>query len=259
MNWWIFNAMAYHADATKHMKGNPMPLRLIAALFALAFVAPAYGAERTFLIGGFEELIVEGEIQVTLDTGKAASAKATGDKRDLSALKIDRQGKIARIRLEGPQIARKSGEPLRVALTGRDIRKLVLRGNGSISATDLVIADMRVEMQGSGQIDIANLKTDQLSVVLFGNGKLSIANGAVTTGKIIIDGSANIDAVGLKVNELKLIQSGPADVRFTVERIADITNSGTGSIVIDGSATCLIRRAGGANIQCESAGKSAGK
>jgi Putative auto-transporter adhesin, head GIN domain len=231
-----------------------MLVRFIAALLTLLALSPAHAAERSYLIGSFEDLIVEGDIQVILTTGKAPSAKASGDKERLSSLKIDRQGSVVRIRMQGLGANRAAGEPLKVILTGRDIRKLVLLGSGKITANDLSIPELRLEIRGSGEIDIASVKNERLVAVLVGSGKLTLGKGSVTSGEVTIDGSPVITTSGVMTDKLNLQQNGPATSKFTVKRSAEITNSGTGTITIDGTATCLIRQAGGAIISC--AGKA---
>ena len=59
----------------------------------------AHAASKTFLIGSFDELIVEGDIIVKLDNMKAPSAKASGDHNLVEALKIERNGLTVRIRV----------------------------------------------------------------------------------------------------------------------------------------------------------------
>jgi hypothetical protein len=232
-----------------------MHFRLFAALLAMLAIAPAHAAERSYLVGSFEEIIVEGDLQVTLDIGKTPSAKATGDKQRLSSLKIERQGRVVRIRMAGMQAGRRAGEPITIAMTGRNVRKLILRGNGRISVNDVNMTDVRVDLRGSGEINIASLKSERLVVLLVGSGKLNIAKGAVTSGEFTIDGASNIDAAGVMLKKLKLTQNGPANTHFLVEKTAEITNSGTGAITVDGEATCFVRQAGGAAIKCKNIGK----
>jgi hypothetical protein len=232
-----------------------MHFRLFAALLAMLAIAPAHAAERSYLVGSFEEVIVEGDLQVTLEMGKAPSAKASGDKKGLSALKIERQGRVVRIRMAGLQVGPKAAEPIKIAMTGRDVRKLILRGNGRITVNDVNMTDVRVDLRGSGEINIANLKSERLVVLLVGSGKLNITKGTATDGQFTIDGASNIDAAGLKLKELKLTQNGPADTHFSVEEMAEITNSGTGTITVDGDASCFVRQAGGAAIKCKNIGK----
>jgi hypothetical protein len=231
-----------------------MFFRLIAALLAFAAFAPVHAAERSFLVGSFEDLIVEGDIQVTLETGLPPSAKATGDKSRLAALKIERQGKVLRIRVQGLAASRVGGEPIKIALTGRNIRKLVLQGNGKIAASDIDMAQVRIEIRGSGEIDIGKLTTDRLVTLLVGSGKLTIGKGTARDTELTIDGSPVVSAALVEVQKLKLQQNGPATTHFQVNDSAEITNNGSGTITIDGKGTCFIRQAGSATIKCQKTG-----
>jgi hypothetical protein len=228
-----------------------MHFRLLAALLAMLAIAPAHAAERSY----FEEVIVEGDIQVTVDTGKAPSAKATGEKNQLGALKVERQGRVIRIRLQGLQASRKTAEPLQVVLTGRNINKLALRGNGKISASDVDMTNVTVELRGSGEINIASLKSTAFVARLVGNGRLNIANGTAINSEVLVDGGFEVKAAGLKTEKLTLVQNGAANVHFTVDKSADISNSGTGTITIEGNANCFVRAAGGATINCKKTNK----
>jgi hypothetical protein len=231
-----------------------MSIRQIFTAALLLASSPVAAAERSFLVGSFDELIVEGDMQVSLATGKPPSGKATGDKDRLNALKIDRQGKTVRIYMTGLNANRALGEPLKIELSGRDIRKLIMRGNGKISATDMLVSRLQIEIRGSGAIDIANVKNDRIDGLLVGSGKLNIGKGTVLDTEFLIDGAPTIAAAGATTDKLRLQQNGPANTHFTVKRSAEITNSGSGSITIDGDATCFVRRAGGASIKCKKVG-----
>jgi hypothetical protein len=231
-----------------------MLIRLIAALLVLLTIAPAHAAERSFLVGSFEDVIVEGDIQVTLETGLAPSATATGDRDRLAALKVVRQGQVVRIRMQGLAANRVGGEPLKVALTGRNVKKLILQGNGRIAASGLDMPQLRVEIRGSGEIDIAKVKSERLVALLVGSGKLTLGSGTITDTEILIDGSPVISAPTVETKTLRLQQNGPAKTHFQVSNTAEIINSGTGTITIDGKGRCLIRQAGGATIKCAKTG-----
>jgi hypothetical protein len=231
-----------------------MLIRLIISVAALFASLPAFGAERSYLIGSFDQLIVEGDMQVTLTTGQPPSAKASGDKDRLNALKIDRQGNVVRIRMGGLLSNRKIGEPIKIQLSGRNIRKLIMQGNGKITATDISVPELRVEIRGSGEIDIASLKNDRVVGLLVGSGKLTLGKGTAGNMEFLIDGAPNIAASGVIAEKLRLQQNGPATTHFTVKTSAEITNSGSGNITIDGNATCFVRQAGDANIKCKKMG-----
>jgi hypothetical protein len=152
-----------------------MDMRLIAAAvtlaaLALAATAPAHAADQNFSVGNFEELIVEGDIIVNLEVGKAPAAKATGPRDRLGALRINREGNVVRIRLTGVQANRTDSGPVTVALSGRNIRRLALVGTGKINANMINVDKAKLELRGAGSIEVAELKASGLTAMLAGNG-----------------------------------------------------------------------------------------
>lgn len=232
-----------------------MIFRSVVMLCALASAAPAMAADQRFSIGNFEELIVEGDIQVNVQTGKAPSAIGSGPREKLNALRVERQGKVVRIRSNGFTSASDKGGPLSVTITGRGIRRLALIGSGKITADTLDSENMRIDLRGSGTIEVASLKAFKLVTMLTGNGMLKIAKGEIFNSEVVMDGGVNFISAGLVSQNLKLVQSGPASTLLTVSKIAEINNSGTGSITIEGDGTCLVRKAGSGKINCKKMSK----
>lgn len=228
-----------------------MHLRLIAISAMFLAATQTHAAERKFSIGSYSELVVDGDMIVRLDTGKAPTASAQGSREALAALKIERQGNVVFVRSTGLQPGRKSGGPVTVTLTGRDIRRLALIGPGKIIANALTTDDSRIEMRGAGSIDIGSVKAFRLSAILSGNGALNITKGNVVNTDVVIDGGATFLSAGLVSQNLKLVQTGPASTLLSVSNIAEISNNGSGSITIEGSGTCMIREAGSAAIKCK--------
>lgn len=228
-----------------------MPIRIFMVAALLLVASAGYAADRKFTIGSFTELVVDGDMVVRLDNGKAPSALAQGSREALSALKIDRQGNTVFVRNSGFQAGRSSGAPVTVIITGRDIRRLALTGAGKISANRLDADNSRVELRGAGSIDIGSVNAFRFATVLSGSGSLSIGAGSVVNSDVVIDGSASFRAAGLVLQNLKLAQKGPATTLLTVSTVAEISNEGTGSITIEGSGICMIRKGGSATINCK--------
>ena len=226
---------------------------VIGAMLVLA-ATPALAADQRFSIGSYDELIVEGDVIVNLETGKAPSAKAQGPRDKLGALRVERQGNVLRIRsvgLQGLQDRQSEEGPVTIAITGRDIKRVALIGSGRINASALNATTTHVELRGSGSIDIASLKAFRLVTMMAGNGRLTIAKGEVVNTELAIDGSAHAISAGLVTQNLKLVQNGPASTLMTVTNIAEINNTGAGSITIEGKGACQVRKAGSATINCK--------
>ena len=228
-----------------------MALRLILASFAFFAAVSVSAAEQRFSIGNYEELIVEGDIIVNLETGKAPSAKAQGPSSKLGALRVERQGNVLRIRNVGFQNGQSDKGPVTIAVTGRDIKRLALIGAGKINATALDADTTRIELRGSGSIDVASLKAIRFVSMIAGNGRVNIAKAEVVNTELVIDGGANFISAGFVTLNLKLVHNGPASTLMTVSNTAEINNTGAGNITIEGNGTCNIRKAGSATINCK--------
>lgn len=228
-----------------------MAFRPILATLAVLTAASVSAADQRFSIGNYDELIVEGDVIVNLETGKAPSAKAQGPGDKLGALRVERQGNVLRIRSVGLQSGQSDKGPVTIAVTGRDIKRLALIGSGRINATALTADTTRIELRGSGSIDVASLKAFRFVSMIAGNGRLNIAKAEVVNTELAIDGSANFISAGFVTQNLKLVHNGPASTLMTVSNNAEINNTGAGSITIEGNGTCNVRKAGSATINCK--------
>ena len=113
-----------------------------AALLAVVLALPssASAVERKLLVASFENIVVIGDINVTVQTGKSPSAIASGDKRVLESLKLERVGTTLRVRLQdivNNDKGRPITEPLRVTLTTQGIKNMTLSGNGALTISEV--------------------------------------------------------------------------------------------------------------------------
>lgn len=228
-----------------------MAFRMVMATFAMFAAASVSAADQRFSIGNYDELIVEGDIIVNLETGKAPSAKAQGPRDKLGALRVERQGNVLRIRSVALQSGQSDKGPVTIAVTGRNIKRLALIGSGRINANALDADTTRIELRGSGSIDVASLRAFRLVSMIAGNGRLNITKAVVVNTELAIDGSANFISAGFVTQNLKLVHNGPASTLMTVSNNAEINNTGAGSITIEGNGTCNVRKAGSATINCK--------
>jgi len=138
--------------------------RLSAAmLFAAVSLGaqPASAVERKLLIASFENIQVIGDINVTVQTGKSPSAIASGDKRVLESLKLERVGMTLRIRLQDIVNNNKGvpiTQPLQVTLTTQAIKDITLSGNGTLKVSQVKQPKLtRMLIAGNGSVSIGSL------------------------------------------------------------------------------------------------------
>lgn len=225
---------------------------IAAAVFCLAGSASA--KERSFVLGGFEQITVEGDIVVEITTGASPSAMAEGTQDQLDRVRLVRNGKRLTARLLSPvRTGRDNADitgPLVIRLATRELSEISLRGNGIVNTSSLEGRAVRVQLTGNGQIMAGSLDADQLYINVAGAGTISVNSGEAREGHVQLTGPANWRADGLTLDRLDLNHSGPATSSVAVEEFATITNSGTGSVAISGEADCDIRSTGSAQIIC---------
>jgi Putative auto-transporter adhesin, head GIN domain len=225
-----------------------------AAMLALAAASPAGAIERKLLVASFENIVVIGDIDVTVETGKSVSAKASGDKRVLDSLKLERTGVTLRIRvldLLNDDKRKPRTEPLRVTLTTPLIQNVVLSGNGQVSVSAIKQADAaKIAIAGNGKIIIGNVIADRLTAEIDGNGQIDLGGGTVRDGRVTIIGAGEYRGAKMLARKLRLEHNGNATSAATVSEGTEIYNRGSGNISIGGPGTCFIKLAGRATINC---------
>jgi Putative auto-transporter adhesin, head GIN domain len=228
-----------------------------AALILAATMAtgPVGAAPKSFLIGSFEDLRVEGDIIVILDNNRSPSAKADGERSLIDALKIDQNGMTVRVRVQdyqGQTKRAKANQPVVVRLGGRGVKRITTSGSATIKVNQIKQEDATavLTVSGSGSITVDQLAADRLTVSVFGSGDVTLASGTARVGDFKVDGNGTITAANLALRQAKLLQSGAAKTHLSVSDEVEITNNGAGTITVDGKATCFIRKPGSAKIIC---------
>jgi Putative auto-transporter adhesin, head GIN domain len=242
---------------------------MVSAAITLAFATTAifpqsaHAAERTYLMGSFDDIIIIGDMQVNLTTDKAPSAKASGDPKMLDALRIERTGMTLKIRMQ--QVSNNDKRalakgPFVVNITNRHVRKIALRGNAVVKVSEIAEqAQAQIGIDGGGEIEVGKLTSDTLDVDLTGPGKIAILGGRTRSTRVIIQGSGTYQAPAFSTRTLRLTHVGNANSIASVEEKADISNTGAGSIQIGGKGLCFISKAGAASITCSHAGQNTAK
>jgi hypothetical protein len=231
------------------------PAAILVPIAAAFSSTPSAAATKTFLIGSFEELVVDGDIAVIVDNAKAPSAKATGDQAILDAIRFESSGRQLRIRIQQYETQPRKAigrEPLLINIGGRGITRITANGSASVKMNELRAGGgtAALRLLGPGTIRVDRLESDRISVLLSGAGGISIGEGRARIGQFSLSGPGSIAAGGLALQQASLTQRGSSKTELTVSDRVDITNAGAGEISISGKATCFVRRQGQARITC---------
>lgn len=225
-------------------------IMLAAAIFALA--APAGAAERRFTVTGFERIQVEGPFEVTLATGRAGSAVATGSSQSSDRVSIEVQGRTLRIRPNRSAWGGYPGEgpgPVKISVSTHELRSASVSGSGSIAIDKAKGLRFDLSVAGSGRIGVGAVEADNLSVGLVGSGKIVLA-GKAKELIATVKGAGDFDAKGLTADEARINADTAGTISLAVRRAADVTATGQGDTTITGRPACKVRSLGSGRVVC---------
>lgn len=230
-----------------------MRLFLLLTTVLLAFPGTAEAKERKLSGYSFEAIQIIGNVNVTIQTGKSPSSVAEADtRRALDRISVRKAGNelIVSVRPAINKTGRFSSEPpIVLRLTTYELSKILHRGSGNVVVDKMEERNSSIRIGGFGSVTVDDIETDRLEISMNGGGELTIG-GKARTAKVALLGSSRLDANALTVDDLDLTHRGPANTQISVEKRAEISNSGSGFIQIGGRPECLVRTAGVAEIIC---------
>ena len=221
---------------------------LAAALGAIA--APAGAATRNFGVTSFEKVRVDGPFKVTLTTGVAPFAKASGSTAALDQVAVDVRGDtlVVHSNLDswGGYPGKDTG-PVVVTLGTHDLSAAWLNGSGVLAIDRVKGLSFGLSVQGSGSSEIGQANVDQLNVTVVGNASARLAGQA---GKMtaVIRGISSLDAGGLAAKDATLGAEGAATIIADISNSVSVDASGPATVRLSGGPACTLRVNGSATV-----------
>jgi hypothetical protein len=229
-------------------EGAGMHLRL-PALAALALLAaPAGAAERNYTVTGFDRIRVDGPYRVSLKTGVAPFARASGDQAALEAVSIEVQGRTLTIRRKVARGKKAPSGLVTISLGTHELATAWLNGSGGLAIDGVKGQAFQLGITGSGAAEVGDFKVDKLQVSVSGSARVALA-GTVQSASFSIDGPASIDALELTAKAASVDASGPATVRLTATDTAKVRANGLAMVELAGEPACTIQPSSTADVQ----------
>ncbi|MEP2101523.1 MAG: DUF2807 domain-containing protein [Parasphingorhabdus sp.] len=229
-------------------------LFVILSLALAVIAAPAQAMERKFSISSFEDIRIIGSVDVFITTDRGVSASAEAANREvLDRVSLRKSGSqlIVSVKPKPGNNSRFSAdEPVTVTLSSYVIKTITHSGSGTVSLDKLGGSAPKARLSGFGVLMINDVDGDTLDIAMNGGGQFTIA-GQAKRGRISLLGSSIFDGSQLTLETLDLTHRGPASSHVFVEKEANIFNSGTGQIQIDGRPNCSVKSGGSAQITCD--------
>ncbi|HEX6740980.1 MAG TPA: DUF2807 domain-containing protein [Sphingomicrobium sp.] len=226
-------------------------------LFALLVLlaAPAGAATRNFGIEGFDRVRVDGPFKVTLKTGVAPFARASGSASAIDGVAMDLQGRTLVVHVNRSTWGGYPGQapgPVEVALGTHELSAAWLNGSGSLRIDQIKGLAFDLSVQGSGGTVIDRADVDQLRVNLFGNASATVA-GRAGTLSAVQRGITSLNAGGLTTKDATIGAEGGSTTSAAVTNSAKVTASGTATVTLTGAPACTVRAYGSASVSgCKS-------
>lgn len=222
---------------------------LIALIAATAVGSPVAAATRNFGITDFTKVRVDGPFRVSLATGVAPFARATGSPQALDRVAIDVRGDTLVVHSNeswGGYPGKDPG-PVEVAIGTHDLKLAALNGAGALTIDRVKGLSFGLTVQGSGLGRIDNVAADQLNVSLIGTANAKVA-GTASKLVAIVSGLSALDAGALNSRDASLGADGTATIDAHVTNSASVNANGPATVRLSGAPSCTLKTAGSASV-----------
>lgn len=220
------------------------PILLAALSFLIA--APASAETRNFGIASFTRVRLQGPFRVSLTTGVAPFAKASGSARALQNVDIRIEGETLIVSTNasawGGYPGNASG-PVEVSLGTHDLRLAAINGAGTLDINRVKGLQFTLTIQGAGGASIGQADVDNLVVGIAGTGHATLAGKAKSLDSVL-RGLAALDARRLTLRNAKFLIDGASSADATVTDTVTVTGSGNGALAFSGNPACQLKLTG---------------
>jgi hypothetical protein len=223
---------------------------LMAAALAPTLAAPAGAATRNFGITSFEKVRIEGPFRVSLTTGVAPFARATGSAAAIDRVAIDVQGNTLVVHSNlsgwGGYPGQQSG-PVEISLGTHDLSSAWLSGSGSLAIDRVKGLSFDLSAQGSASAAVGRVDVDQLKISVVGTANATLSGQAAKL-TAVVRGISSLDAANLATKDATIGAEGSATVAANVSNSATVDGSGPATVRLTGRPACTLRVSGSVSV-----------
>jgi putative autotransporter adhesin-like protein len=194
-----------------------LPAAILAILLAVAGCSVVNGSGQVKTesrqVSGFTKIDLAGTGEVTIVQGPAESLTIEADDNVLPALTRKVSDSTLRLGTK-PRTTVRTRNPIRYRVTVKDLTGVSLSGSGSVIAKGIQVPALRVDMSGSGTVNLS---------------------GSAVKQDIHMSGSGRYEAAELSSQEVTVEISGSGEVAVAVTRALKVDISGSGQVTYSGN------------------------
>lgn len=234
--------------------GGMTKAAILAPLFLLAAAVPAAAADRNYSVTSFDRIRVDGPYKVSLTTGVAPFARASGSLAALNSVSLDVQGRTLIVRGNPSSWGGYPGAadgPVAIAVGTHELSAAWVNGSGSLAIDRIEGLEFDLAIQGAGTAAIAEAEVDQLDIGISGAGSATVAGKALEM-TAVVRGTSTLDASGLQVKDATVGAEGPSQIRVHATGSAEVDARGVATVEVTGGGACTVNAQGSATVAgCE--------
>ncbi len=215
-----------------------------------ALAAPAGAATRNFGVESFTKIRVEGPYKVSVTTGVAPFAKASGSATGLDRVEIDVHGDTLVIATNPSAWGGYPGEnpgPVEVSVGTHDLNSAALTGAGSMIINRVEGLSFSLVLQGSGAAEIDNVAADQMEVNLAGTASAKL-KGHTLRLTALVRGLSSLNAADLAAPDTHITADGSATIDANATDTARVDAWGPATIRLTGHPSCTLKASGSTSV-----------
>jgi hypothetical protein len=204
---------------------------------------------QTRTVSTFDSIEISYPAHVIVSQGSSESVKIEADDNVLPGLKTEVRGDTLQIfyRVENGNHVRPS-KPVKITIVVKELKDVNFDGSGELTIDRLETEDLNISASGAGNLELNEIAVKNLSVTLSGAGNVS-ASGEADNLDLIISGVGKFDGKDLHSQVANANLSGVGSATLWVDGELDAEISGAGSVNYYGSAevTKQVSGIGGVN------------
>ena len=201
---------------------------------AMAITSVAANADQmTRPAAGVTRIVFNTPGDLTIKPGTDEKLVVEAEAKVLAVLDITVKGDTMVLATKGPGF--KTQKPVKFMLSIKSFRGLKTEASGGSEVEGFAGSEADVELGGSGDIGLKNMKFARLAIVLKSAGNVKVS-GSGKTVIARIDGSGNIDAASYQAQIVDAKLDGSGNIRVHADESLKATIGGAGNIEYKGKA-----------------------
>jgi len=205
--------------------------------------------QRSFEVGEFSSVSLEGSHDVIVTAGAAPSVRAEGNAEAIERLDIRVENGNLKIGARRNGWFSRGRGHVTVHVTAPALEAASIGGSGDMRIDRVETASFAASIGGSGDMEIGALRARRAVFSIAGSGGIRAA-GQAEEADISIAGSGGLSAEGLETRRADVSIVGSGDVSLRASEAVDASIMGSGDVNGTGTARCSVSKLGSGDVRC---------